>query len=171
MHSLNSLWPIDIIWRHRSGSVLVQVKACCLAVPSHYLNQCGLLKGKVPSPERHFTSIAPANILYNESKNYHYNDVTMSAMTSHITSLTIVNSTVYQAQIKKNQSSVSLAFMQGIHRWPVNSPHKWPVTRKMFPFDDVIMTFIVTSRRDRWVAVVLILTAALHERRGVSIHP
>ena len=23
--------------------------------------------------------------------------------------------------------------------WPVNSPHKWPVTRKMFPFDDVIM--------------------------------
>ena len=27
----------------------------------------------------------------------------------------------------------------GIHRWPVNSPHKWPVTRKMFPFDDVTM--------------------------------
>ena len=30
--------------------------------------------------------------------------------------------------------------MRGIHRWPVNSPHKGPVTRKMFPFDDVIMT-------------------------------
>ena len=29
--------------------------------------------------------------------------------------------------------------MQGIHRGPVNSPHKWPVMRKMFPFDDVIM--------------------------------
>ena len=29
--------------------------------------------------------------------------------------------------------------MRGIHRWPVNSPHKGPVTRKMFPFDDVIM--------------------------------
>ena len=27
----------------------------------------------------------------------------------------------------------------GIHRGPVNSPHKWPVTRKMLPFDDVIM--------------------------------
>ena len=25
---------------------------------------------------------------------------------------------------------------------PVNSPHKGPVTRKMFPFDDVIMTII-----------------------------
>ena len=29
--------------------------------------------------------------------------------------------------------------MRGIHRWQVNSPHKGPVTRKMFPFDDVIM--------------------------------
>ena len=45
-----------------------------------------------------------------------------------------------RAQTKKNhQSSASLAFVQRIHRVPVNSPHKWPVTRKMFPFDDVIM--------------------------------
>ena len=29
--------------------------------------------------------------------------------------------------------------MWGIHRWPMNSPHKGPVTRKMFPFDYVIM--------------------------------
>ena len=29
--------------------------------------------------------------------------------------------------------------MRGIHRGPVNSPLKWPVTRQMFPFDDVIM--------------------------------
>ena len=47
-----------------------------------------------------------------------------------------------QAQIKKNQSSSSLAFVRGIHRWPVNSPHKGPVMRKMFPFDDVIMTLV-----------------------------
>ena len=40
---------------------------------------------------------------------------------------------------KKHQSSASMAFVRGIHRGPVNSPHKWPVTRKMFPFDDVIM--------------------------------
>ena len=44
-----------------------------------------------------------------------------------------------QAQIKKHQSSASLGFVRGIHRSPVNSPHKGPVTRKMFPFDDVIM--------------------------------
>ena len=39
----------------------------------------------------------------------------------------------------KHESSASLAFVWGIHQWPVNSPHKWPETRKMFPFDDVIM--------------------------------
>ena len=35
--------------------------------------------------------------------------------------------------------------MQEIHRWPVNSPHKWPVTPKMFPFDDVIMPSLCTE--------------------------
>ena len=64
----------------------------------------------------------------------------MGTMASQITSLTIVSSTVYSgADQRKHQSSVSLAFVQGIHRGAVNSPHKWPVTRKMFPFDDVIM--------------------------------
>ena len=59
---------------------------------------------------------------------------------SQITSLTIVYLTVYSgAYQSKHQSSASLAFVWGIHRGPVNSPHKWPVTRKMFPFDDVIM--------------------------------
>ena len=43
------------------------------------------------------------------------------------------------ADQRKHQSSASLAFVWGIHRGSVNSPHKWPVTRKMFPFDDVIM--------------------------------
>ena len=70
----------------------------------------------------------------------HYDDVTMSLMASQITSLTIVYWTVYSgADQRKPQSSASLAFVRGIHRGPVNSPHKRPVTRKMFPFDDVIM--------------------------------
>ena len=30
-------------------------------------------------------------------------------------------------------------YVRGIYRSPVNSPHKGQVTRKMFPFDDVIM--------------------------------
>ena len=61
----------------------------------------------------------------------HYSNVIMGA---------IVYSTVYSvADQRKHQSSSSLVFVRGIHRSPVNSPHKWPVTRKMFPFDDVIM--------------------------------
>ena len=74
------------------------------------------------------------------TKGYHYDDVIMDATASQITSLTIVYSIVYSdADQIKHQSSASLAFVRGIHRRPVNSPHKWPVTRKMFPFDDVIM--------------------------------
>ena len=63
-----------------------------------------------------------------------YGDVIMGAIASQITSLTIVYSTVYSdADQRKHRSSASLAFVWGIHRGPVNSPHKWPVTRKMFP--------------------------------------
>ena len=70
----------------------------------------------------------------------HCSDAIMASMASQITSLTIVYSTVYSdADKRKHQSSVSLAFVRGIHLWPVKFPHKWPVTRKMFPFDDVIM--------------------------------
>ena len=70
----------------------------------------------------------------------HYLDVIMGAMASQITSLTIVYSTIHSAAAqRKHQSSASLVFVRGINRWPVNSPHKWPVTRKMFPFYDVIM--------------------------------
>ena len=64
----------------------------------------------------------------------------MGTNASQITSLAIVYSIVFSsADQRKHQSSASLAFVRGIHRGPVNSPHKWPVTRKMFPFDDVIM--------------------------------
>ena len=74
----------------------------------------------------------------------HYNDVIMRAMAFQITSLTIVNSTVYSgAHQRKEYSFASQAFVGAIHRWPVNSPHKGPVTRKMFAFDDVIMDWVL----------------------------
>ena len=70
----------------------------------------------------------------------HYGDIIMGTKASQITSLMIDYSTVYSGtDQRKHQSSASLAFVWGIHLWPVNSPHKWPVTRKMFPFDNVIM--------------------------------
>ena len=65
----------------------------------------------------------------------------MGAIASLITNLTTVYSIVYSGtDQRKYQSSASLAFVRGIHRGLVNSPHKWPVARKMFPFDDVIMS-------------------------------
>ena len=57
MKLINSLWPSDAIWWHISGSTLAQVMACCLAAPSHYLNQCWLIISKVQwySLEGNFT--------------------------------------------------------------------------------------------------------------------
>ena len=81
----------------------------------------------------------------------HYSDVTISAMASQITSLTIVYSTVYSgADQRKHQSSAQVAYVRGIHRWPVDSPHKGPVTWKMFPFDDVIMHNFGCSQGGKW---------------------
>ena len=88
-------------------------------------------------------------------------------MQSQITSLTFVYSTVYSgANQRKHQSSVSLAFVRGIPQWPVNSPHKWPVTRNMFPFDDVIMRIpsicdVAVTRYDnsQWVSATKDVTS------------
>ena len=78
--------------------------------------------------------------------NFHYNDVIMCPMASQITGLAIVYSIVHlSADQRKHQSSALLAFVKGIHWRPVNSPHKGPVSRKMFLFDDVIMPVIMTS--------------------------
>ena len=71
----------------------------------------------------------------------------MTMLASQITSLMVVYSIVYSGvNQRKHQSSASLAFVREIHRGPVNFPHKWPVTRKMLPFDDVIMSILAISR-------------------------
>ena len=75
---------------------------------------------------------------------WQYGDIIMGTIASQITCLTIVYSTVYSdTDQRKHQSSPSLAFVWGIHRGPVNSQHKWPIIRKMFPFDDVIMKMYI----------------------------
>ena len=80
----------------------------------------------------------------------------MGAMASQITSLTIVYSTVYSgADQSKLQSSASLAFVWGIH------PHKWPVTRKMFQFDDVVMWIPLNN-------IASILFKSVVTRKGMS---
>ena len=83
----------------------------------------------------------------------------MSPMASQITSLTIVYSTVYSgADQRKHQSSVSLAFVRGMTG---EFPHKGPVTRKMFPFDDVIIWFTLIPFASWFLLPALPLNYAL----------
>ena len=81
--------------------------------------------------------------LFKHIKLRHYSDVIMSTIASQITSVSVVCLAVCSgADQRKHQSFALLAFVKGIHRSPVKSPHKGPVTRKMFPFDDVIMRLV-----------------------------
>ena len=95
----------------------------------------------------------------------------MSVMASQVTGVSIVCSVGSDADQRRHQISTSLAFVWGIHRWPMNSPHKMPVTPKMFPFDNVIMDideFICTCHvkkealsgrlRGRHVASIIVRT-------------
>ena len=101
---------------------------------------------KSKSMAKHKTAVTPLLMHWSYCSLAHYCDIKMGAMASQITSLTIVYSIVYSGTDQRNhQSSTSLAFVPGIHRWPLNSPHKWPVTRKMLTFDDIIMANFTRS--------------------------
>ena len=86
---------------------------------------------------------------------------------------------LFRRRSKKTSNSASLVFVRGIHRGLVNSPHKWPVTRKMFPFDDVIMSKFnlllccaecnITESNVCWPNAVP--TSVLSSRRWVNVSP
>ena len=94
---------------------------------------------------------------------YHYSDVIMSTTASQITVSNAYPTVCSGADQRKHQSSALLAFVRGIHRSPVNSPHKGPVTRKMFPFDDVI-----TRQTDARKSVTTTQTVLSHSVTMVS---
>ena len=92
----------------------------------------------------------------------------MSTIASEIISLTIVYSTIYSgADQSKHQSSASLAFVWRIHRGPLNSPHKWPVTRKKFPFDDVIMEILLIGPLETNFSQIPIGIIHFHSRKCI----
>ena len=108
-----------------------------LVAPSHYLN-LRAISHRVP--KRGAYGGNGRNGISTKFNSRRYIDVIMSAIASQIVSVPIVYWAVCSgADQRKHQSSASLALVRGIHRWTVNSPHKGPVTRKMYPFDDVIM--------------------------------
>ena len=98
----------------------------------------------------------------------HYNEVIMGPMASPITSLALVYSTVYSGT---GQSSASLAFVRGIHRWPVNSQHRGPVTRKMFPCDDVIMLRYVMQHSSWFSLPIVSVSEQRTKKHQVSAWP
>ena len=101
----------------------------------------------------------------------HYGDVIMGTIASQITSVTIVYSIVYSdADQRKHQSSASLVFVRGIHRGPVNSPHKWPATRKLFPFDDVIMHTVDKSCYGPVAGLLLRFNAWCCDKRLIVVY-
>ena len=108
---LNSSQPKDNIGHNRSGSSLVQVIACCLIARSSFMwTNASLLSVTFPVCK---------------SKSNHYSDIIMGTMVSQITSIWIVYSTVCSgADQRKDQSSASLAFVRGIHRWQRGSNAK-----------------------------------------------
>ena len=84
--AVNTLWPSDVIWRHRSGSTWVQIMACCLTAPSHNLNQCWLLINEAMSHSfaSSFTVSAPATILYNEFDNFTFKITAIYPRTQYV---------------------------------------------------------------------------------------
>ena len=142
-------------------STLVQVMAWCRQATCHYLSQCwprSMLPFGVTRPQwvkdqyplvmiNSELSISDSTVLSIDAPVWlailhkHYNDVIMGAMASQITSLPIVYSTVYsfRRRSKKKSKLCVTGLCAWNSPWPVNSPHKWAIMRKMFPFDDVIM--------------------------------
>ena len=95
----------------------------------------------------------------------HYNDVIMGAMASQITSRSIVYWTVYSGTDQRtHQSSASLVFVRVIHRWPVNSPPKSPVTRKMFHLMASSLENDAWCREAKWMTEGIML----HEWKCIS---
>ena len=103
----------------------------------------------------------------------HHNDVIMSAMPSQITGVWIVCWTICsRAEYRKHQSCASLAYTWGIHRWPVYSPHKRPVTREMFLFDDVIMVrkcYLIHNSDNTW-SVNPFVAVYMHWTSLINLH-
>ena len=149
------MWSNGLMLSDEIPTILVpsasKLAGGCIHWESRHIEFC--LRFSLQHTLFRWTTISIFLTMQQGGRGLHYDDVIMSSMVSQIPSLTIVYSTFYSGtDQRKHQSSASLAFVRGIHRGPVNSPHKWPVTRKMFPFDDVIMvggtaiTFAFNSR-------------------------
>ena len=97
----------------------------------------------------------------------HYNGAIVGEMASQIANFTIVCSTVYSDADERKYQTRRHWLLRAIHRWPVNSPHKGQVTRKLFPFDDVIMICLIQTSNlllvDAWETKVTVSIYGYHK--------
>ena len=75
----------------------------------------------------------------------HYSDVIMRAVAYQITRISCLLNVCSGSDQRKTSKLLVTGRLRGIHRWPVNSPHKGPVTPRMFPFDDVTIGWLLIS--------------------------
>ena len=118
--TFNSLWPGDVIWWHRTGSILALVMACWLMVPSHYLNQCWLIINQVQweSPEGNLQGIPQLSITKIRLKiikwKFHSNFQGVNGLWFHVASLSHKkwsNRARYRCYTKHHRkSSVSISY-------------------------------------------------------------
>ena len=62
---------------------------------------------------------------------------------SHHRRLDCLLNSLFRRQSKKTSKLRDTGLCEGIYRWPVDSPHKRPVTREIFPFDDIVMSCLM----------------------------
>ena len=142
IHTVCILLCFILVWQKLILSISTRVisnqncvQMLCDTLHNSFMVEDLCARSGYQGPQLHPTDTVGCNYL-----SLHYDDVMMGTKASQITSLMIVYSIVYSdADQGKHQSSASLTFVRGIHRGTVNSPHKWSVTRKILPFDDVIM--------------------------------
>ena len=142
--------------------------ACCITAPSHYLNRCWLIITEVlwHSPEGNYTGNAQGIFPWYKSPDLRLHPQLPQQMSSwryqsSSPSLSLewchnerdgvsnhwrldsLSNRLFKSRSKKTSKLPSLACVRGIHRWPMDSPYKGPVTRNMFPFDDVNMILFI----------------------------
>ena len=124
-------------WTQHKGRMLKLFSLQYLTKGSPYFTLMGKPWG---TPVRPLEKCYRTQHLRCRKPHHHYSDVAMKATPSEIIGVPSVYSTGRSgADQRIHQSFASLTFVRGIHRWPINTPNKGPVTRKMFPFHDVIM--------------------------------
>ena len=150
-HMTSTVENVSLLWRQRDSHCLERSRSPIPRLYFGYWNSSEMIHNFYDvTYVCTYTEVYFIKTFYHSIE--HYSDVMMCAIASQITSISTVYSAVCSGTHQRNhQSSELLAFVSGDHWWLVESPHKGPVTRKMFQFDDVIIWYIM------WLTYVCVM--------------